>query len=119
MASDTQADTSLNVAKVDCTVEKELATRFGVSGFPSIKFIKGGNVYDYKGGRDQPSFLKFAASGYKEADNKPVPSPPAPLDESAVVVLEDATFDEVLKKAGGETGWLVELYVMLWCSLLS
>eukprot|EP01104_Vermistella_antarctica_P011033 TRINITY_DN301_c0_g1_i1.p1 TRINITY_DN301_c0_g1~~TRINITY_DN301_c0_g1_i1.p1 ORF type:complete len:3098 (+),score=985.10 TRINITY_DN301_c0_g1_i1:119-9412(+) len=114
MASDTQSDASLNVAKVDCTVEKELASRFGVSGFPSIKFIKGGNVYDYKGGRDQPSFLKFAASGYKEADNKPVPSPPAPLDESAVVVLEDATFDEVLKEAGGETGWLVEFYAP-WC----
>jgi len=51
------------VAKVDCTVEKDLGSRFGVKGFPTIKFFKNGQteVIDYKGARTLESFTEFVA----------------------------------------------------------
>jgi len=64
--------TEVNVAKVDCTVEKDLMPRFGVRGFPTIKFIKDGQVYDYKGARTVDAFLSFSKTGYKEASSAPL-----------------------------------------------
>jgi len=49
------------IAKVDCDQHKELATRFGVTGFPTIKFFgktsKDGEKYEK--GRDVDSFVTF------------------------------------------------------------
>lgn len=45
------------IAKVDATENGEIAKRFGVNGYPSLKFFPGGVksddlVEDYNGGRD-------------------------------------------------------------------
>lgn len=43
---------TIGVAKVDCTVEKDLCARFGIQGFPSLKIFRGpDSASDYKGGR--------------------------------------------------------------------
>ena len=55
--------TKVNVAKVDCTVEKQVMTRFGVRGFPTIKFLKDGKLYDYRGQRTVEGFVAFADGG--------------------------------------------------------
>jgi protein disulfide-isomerase A1 len=34
---------------VDATENKELATQFGVRGYPTLKFFKDGQVMDYTG----------------------------------------------------------------------
>jgi len=68
---DLAGKTEKNVAKVDCTVEKELMSRFGVRGFPTIKYFKDGKIYDYKGPRTVPAFQKFVESGYTTADSNP------------------------------------------------
>lgn len=44
---------AVKVTKVDATVENELATRFGVKGFPTLKLFVGGAALDYKGGRTE------------------------------------------------------------------
>lgn len=44
-------DPPLSIAKVDATENKELGERFGIKGFPTLKFFKGGNPGDYEGGR--------------------------------------------------------------------
>jgi len=64
---------TVNVAKVDCTVEKELMSRFGIKGFPTIKFIKDGKVYDYKGARGVDDFITFSKTGYEGANVNPFP----------------------------------------------
>jgi len=55
-----ESETAL-VADVDCTADgKELCTREGVKGFPTLKYGDPNNLEDYKGGRDYDDLLTFA-----------------------------------------------------------
>jgi len=50
------------IAKVDADAHKDLGGRYGVTGFPTIKFFGKSNKEspeDYNGGRDIPSFVSF------------------------------------------------------------
>ena len=42
-------DDDIPVVKVDATEEKELATKYGVKGFPALKLFKNGTPIDYSG----------------------------------------------------------------------
>lgn len=46
-------DPPISVAKVDATVATELASRFEVSGYPTIKILKNGEPVDYDGERSE------------------------------------------------------------------
>ena len=41
------------LAKVDATVEEELAQQYGIEGYPDMKFFKNGTLVEYSGGRDE------------------------------------------------------------------
>ena len=47
-------------AKVDATVEKELSKKYGIRGFPTIKFFKNKIPIDYKGIRKEKEIINFA-----------------------------------------------------------
>jgi len=50
------------LAKVDATVEKDLATKYEVKGFPTLKFFTGGDVdapSDYSGGRTEATIVQW------------------------------------------------------------
>ena len=54
------ADNGINVAKVDCTVHKELATQYGIRGFPTIILFKAdGEQVKYTGARTVEEFTQF------------------------------------------------------------
>ncbi|KAJ3194572.1 hypothetical protein HK101_002383 [Irineochytrium annulatum] len=52
----------MNIATVDSTVNPDLVNKFGIKGFPTLKFVRGPKkVVDYSGGRtvvDMQTFLK-------------------------------------------------------------
>jgi len=49
------------IAKVDADQEKDLGSRFGISGFPTIKFFPKNNKEgeEYNGGRNEQDFINF------------------------------------------------------------
>merc|ERR1719183_881410 len=51
------------IGDVDCTVEKDLCSKYGVRGYPTIKYFVGGDTEGeaYEGGRDYSSLETFAA----------------------------------------------------------
>ncbi|KAJ3144995.1 hypothetical protein HDU89_007607 [Geranomyces variabilis] len=102
------AQSDVTIAKVDADSEKDLGKRFGISGFPTLKwFPKGTDAApeDYKGGRDLDSLVKFVdeKAGVKARIVKP---------HSHVTVLTSGSFDDVINDPN--TNVLLEVYAP-WC----
>jgi protein disulfide-isomerase A6 len=95
------------VAKVNAEQHSDLGSRFGVSGFPTIKFFPQGSlqVEDYQGGRDAASFVKFL-------NEKTGSSLFIPRETTAVTVLDSANFDSIALDNSKDV--LVEFYAP-WC----
>jgi len=49
------------VGNVDCTVHQDLCSKYGVQGYPTIKYGDPNNLEDYQGGRDSAELKKFAS----------------------------------------------------------
>jgi thioredoxin domain-containing protein 5 len=107
-----------NVAKVDCTVEKDVASSNGIRGFPTIKLFHNGQVSEFNGARTVEAFVEFVETqtGTKLGVEKKAVAPAvkaeagAPAGNSDLVILTDATFGQ--KTATGT--WLVKFYAP-WC----
>ncbi|ORZ38897.1 thioredoxin-like protein [Catenaria anguillulae PL171] len=95
------------IAKVDADAHKELGTRFGVQGFPTLKwFAKGSKTpEDYTGGRSIDDFATFIQS--KTSLRAKIHKAP-----SHVTVLTTATFDKIVMDPSKNV--LVEFYAP-WC----
>jgi len=47
------------LANVDATKENELGSKYGVKGYPTLKFFKNGNPVDYTGGRTTDTIIAW------------------------------------------------------------
>jgi len=54
-----EKDSPVKLAKVDATEHKELGTKFGVKGYPTLKFFKNGVAQDYAGGRTTDTIIQW------------------------------------------------------------
>merc|ERR1711959_390788 len=48
------------IADVDCTVHQDLCSKYGVQGYPTIKYGDVNNLEDYQGGRSLEDLQTFA-----------------------------------------------------------
>merc|ERR1712000_431617 len=101
------AKDKISIAKVDADAEKSLGKRFGIQGFPTIKYFNGKDETpeDYNGGRDLESLTEFInkKTGAKAKKAKVAPS--------AVEMLNDKTFKE---KIGADQDAIVA-FTAPWC----
>ncbi len=58
-AAKTLADSPAKLAKVDATVHNDLAKKFEIKGFPTLKFFKNGKHSDYNGGRTEGEIVAW------------------------------------------------------------
>ena len=47
------------IGDVDCTIHKDLCSRFGVRGYPTLKAFKNGEPVDYNSGRSFDDLKKY------------------------------------------------------------
>jgi len=52
-------DEPAKLGKVDATEHKEVGSRFGIQGFPTLKFFKNGKPQDYSGGRTSDEIVNW------------------------------------------------------------
>lgn len=95
-------DPPISVAKVDATVATDLASRFEVSGYPTIKILKNGEPVDYDGDRTESAIVERVKE-VAQPDWKPPPE--------ATLVLTKDNFEETVNNADII---LVEFYAP-WC----
>eukprot|EP00456_Euglypha_rotunda_P093915 TRINITY_DN9937_c0_g1_i26.p1 TRINITY_DN9937_c0_g1~~TRINITY_DN9937_c0_g1_i26.p1 ORF type:complete len:333 (+),score=69.99 TRINITY_DN9937_c0_g1_i26:135-1133(+) len=97
----------VKVASVDADKHRDLGSRFGVTGFPTIKFFPSGTkeAEAYNGGRTAKDIVDFLNG--KAGTNARIKEAP-----TAVVVLTDDNFDGIVKDANKNV--LVEFYAP-WC----
>ncbi|XP_066441102.1 protein disulfide-isomerase A4 isoform X2 [Eleutherodactylus coqui] len=50
---------AIPLAKVDATAEADLATRYNVTGYPTLKIFRKGKAYDYNGPREKHGIIDF------------------------------------------------------------
>jgi len=56
-------DSAVPLAKVDCPAHQDVCTKFGVSGYPTLKIFKNGEMSsDYNGPRDADGIVKYMRS---------------------------------------------------------
>ncbi|KAG8160013.1 hypothetical protein KVR01_010650 [Diaporthe batatas] len=107
LASSFASSKDVQIAKVDADAEKELGRRFGVQGFPTLKFFDGKSEtpIDYSSGRDLESLSNFITEKTGVKPKRKLEKP------SAVTMLTDSTFE---KEVGSDKNVLVA-FTAPWC----
>jgi len=97
----------VKIASVDADQHKDLGGRFGVSGFPTLKYFPAGSKEGeaYNGGRTAKDIVSFVNG--KAGTNARIKEA-----ATAVVVLTDDNFDGIVKDSNKNV--LVEFYAP-WC----
>jgi protein disulfide-isomerase A6 len=97
----------VQIAKVDADAERDLGKRFGVQGFPTLKWFDGKSdkPTDYNGGRDLEALASFIT------DKTGVKPKKKAAAQSNVVMLTDSTFP---KEVGSDKNVLVA-FTAPWC----
>jgi len=103
VAEENPAD-GIVIAKVDVTQNSDIAKRFQIQGFPTLKYLADRKMYKYSGGRNLDELHAFVTDGYKETGVlEDIPAPPSwlqmklkALDDNSWIKTTMADFDDIL-----------------------
>jgi protein disulfide-isomerase A6 len=101
------ASDKVSIAKVDADAERSLGKRFGVQGYPTLKWFDGKSdkPEEYKGGRDLESLTKFIT------DKTGIKPRKAKEPQSDLTWLTDANFKDVV----GKDKHVIVAFTAPWC----
>ncbi|KAI1767434.1 disulfide isomerase [Hypoxylon sp. FL1150] len=107
LASAFATSKDVQIAKVDADAERDLGRKYGVQGFPTLKWFDGKSdkPTDYNGGRDLESLTKFITENTGAKAKKKLEMP------SLVNMLTDTSFKEIV---GGDKDVFVA-FTAPWC----
>ncbi|KAI0227851.1 Thioredoxin domain-containing protein 5 [Lamellibrachia satsuma] len=93
----------VTIAKVDCTVNTELCSTQGITGYPTLKFYQPGQDQDkaerFRGQRDIDGLTKFVQDQLGEPEAKEEDADVAASEPvEGMYVLKDKTFDKHIEK---------------------
>ncbi|KAK7113651.1 protein disulfide-isomerase-like [Littorina saxatilis] len=92
-------ESTVKLAKVDATVEGDVASKFGVRGYPTIKFFRdGGEPVDYAAGRQAADIVNWL----KKKTGPPAQELKSTDDAKAFVEKEDVVVIGFFKDLEGE-----------------
>jgi len=101
------AKDKIQIAKVDADANRELGKRFGIQGFPTLKYFDGKSdkPEEYKSGRDLESLTAFieGKTGIKSKKKQELPSD--------LTLLTDDTFDAAV----GQEKHAMVAFTAPWC----
>jgi len=97
-------DPPVILAKVDATEEGTLASKYGVTGYPTLKVFRRGRPYEYGGGRDQRTIVSYMLEQVKP------PSLEMKSAKSLRGVLKSAEDVTIVGFFSGESDDLLEVY---------
>ncbi|KAG8180470.1 hypothetical protein JTE90_002002 [Oedothorax gibbosus] len=114
LAESLQGDTSVTIAKIDCTENKETCADFEVKGYPTLLWIMDGKkIEKYQGSRTLEAFKQFV-NDMKKTHGKDLPDDgriPDPKDETNLVVeLSAENFENAISK-----GLTFVKFFVPWC----
>lgn len=98
---------SVLIGDVDCTIETELASEYGVSGYPTIKYFTAetdakGDAYS--GGRDLVSLKKFVEDKLERKCEASDPSTCSEKEQKFITKMSDKDADALTKELGRLNG---------------
>merc|ERR1712146_323322 len=99
---------SVLIADVDATEESELASKFGVSGYPTIKYFtseSGEKGEDYRGGREFDDLKKFVQDELERKCDVSDAAETCSEKEQKFIEKMKAKDDAALSKELGRLDW--------------
>lgn len=77
------------MGKVDATIETTLAEEYGVRGYPTLKFFRGGSEIEYNGGRTSEEIISWVnkKTGPAATEIKTIDEAEALIKDNKVVVI--------------------------------
>lgn len=102
----------IHLVKVDATKEKDLASRYGIKGYPTLVWFEEGKDLEYDGGRSFDELVTWAMSMSSSAVNETVTEDlPEPLEDKPRIVLHGgpegvcAEFEAAAKAHRRKANW--------------
>lgn len=74
------AQDGIIIAKIDATKETQVANRFKVQSYPTLKYFADRKLYNYKGARNLDAMYEFVTGGYKKSPIETIPDPDSLFD---------------------------------------
>lgn len=99
---------SVLIADVDCTVEKDVCSNNDVSGYPTIKYYKDGSKEgeSYSGGRDFDSLKKFTAENLEVLCDANAPADCTDKEKAFITKMKEKGSEAIKKQKARLGGWI-------------